>query len=477
MSGRKYNDLHETAKYHSQLWLTAACLYFLLATTTIHLASNGRDIATIWPANAVLLALLLLHERSAWIGILVAGFIANGLANLVTRGTIIGPLLYGVCNMLEVLVAGLSFGGQKSYTPMLGSASMVGRFVLSCGFLAPGLSALFGAMTAFFFFDQPFLSAFQTWLASDALGLLIFTPAFVAIFNGDILRYITEKGWIKRAEMLGLLAVTGVSAYLVFFMARAPLLFILFAPVMLITFRVGHLGTKMAVMLVAIIGGCATLQNLGPIANFTQDHIRQAELFQLFLAVLLLTCLPVAADLSARNRFTADLAKREKAMSLLAATDSLTGLMSRSAFEAHVDHALSDRAASFAMVAIDLDHFKDINDQWGHEAGDRALVHAARIFQTQIRAGDAAGRLGGDEFLLFLKDASIVEAEAICERIRATLRHGTMRMDDKTEIMLTLSCGIAGSAGGDTFQDLYRHADKAMYMAKFAGRNTVRSIA
>jgi diguanylate cyclase (GGDEF)-like protein len=137
--------------------------------------------------------------------------------------------------------------------------------------------------------------------------------------------------------------------------------------------------------------------------------------------VLLLTCLPVAADLSARNRFTADLAKREKAMSLLAATDSLTGLMSRSAFEAHVDHALSDRAASFAMVAIDLDHFKDINDQWGHEAGDRALVHAARIFQTQIRAGDAAGRLGGDEFLLFLKDASIVEAEAICERIRATL--------------------------------------------------------
>jgi predicted signal transduction protein with EAL and GGDEF domain len=126
----------------------------------------------------------------------------------------------------------------------------------------------------------------------------------------------------------------------VFFIAHAPLLFMLFAPVMLVTFRVGRLGTKMAVMLVAVIGGCATLQDLGPIANFTQDHARQAELFQLFLAVLLLTCLPVAADLSARSRFTKDLAKREKAMSLLAATDSLTGLMSRSAFEAHVDQAL-----------------------------------------------------------------------------------------------------------------------------------------
>jgi integral membrane sensor domain MASE1 len=159
-------------------------------------------------------------------------------------------------------------------------------------------------MTAWAFFDQPFLQAFRTWLVSDALGLLIFTPVFVSIFNGDMLSSLQEKDWINRAETLGLLTITGFSAYLVFFIAHAPLLFMLFAPVMLVTFRVGRLGTKMAVMLVAVIGGCATLQDLGPIANFTQDHARQAELFQLFLAVLLLTCLPVAADLSARSRFT-----------------------------------------------------------------------------------------------------------------------------------------------------------------------------
>jgi diguanylate cyclase (GGDEF)-like protein len=256
-----------------------------------------------------------------------------------------------------------------------------------------------------------------------------------------------------------------------------PLLFTLFAPVMLITFRAGRLGTKMAVMVIAVIGGCATLQDVGPIANFTRDHVQQAELFQLFLAVLLLTCLPVAADLSARNRFTKNLAKREKAMSLLASTDSLTGLMSRSAFEAHVEHALHDRAIPHVMVAIDLDHFKNINDQWGHEAGDRALVQAAQVLQTQIRSGDAAGRLGGDEFLLLLKDASIGEAENICDRIRTALRQNSIAMDGKTQIMLTLSCGIASSRTADTFQDLYRHADKALYMAKFAGRNTVRSIA
>jgi diguanylate cyclase (GGDEF)-like protein len=91
--------------------------------------------------------------------------------------------------------------------------------------------------------------------------------------------------------------------------------------------------------------------------------------------------------------------------------------------------------------------------------------------------GDAAGRLGGDEFLLFLKDASIAEAEAICGRIRATLRQTAIAMDTKTDIMLSLSCGIAGSSHAGTFQDIYRDADKALYMAKFAGRNTVRSIA
>jgi integral membrane sensor domain MASE1 len=151
MSGRKYNDLHETAKYHSQLWLTAACLYFLLATTTIHLASNGRDIATIWPANAVLLALLLLHERSAWIGILVAGFIANGLANLVTRGTIIGPLLYGVCNMLEVLCGGPVLWRTEILYAHAGIGEHGGALRVVLRVLAPGLSALFGAMTAFSF--------------------------------------------------------------------------------------------------------------------------------------------------------------------------------------------------------------------------------------------------------------------------------------------------------------------------------------
>ncbi|WP_068081759.1 GGDEF domain-containing protein [Novosphingobium rosa] len=103
------------------------------------------------------------------------------------------------------------------------------------------------------------------------------------------------------------------------------------------------------------------------------------------------------------------------------------------------------------MVAIDLDYFKNINDRWGHEAGDKALVHAARAFQSQIRAGDIVGRLGGDEFLLLLKNASIAEAEFICNRIRTNLRQNPIAMDSKTDIMLSVSCGIASSTIGGYF--------------------------
>ncbi|MDE1918350.1 MAG: sensor domain-containing diguanylate cyclase [Sphingomonadales bacterium] len=473
----EHNNTPETARHHSMLWLTSAALYFLLAAATIRLTSNGRDIATLWPANAVLLALLLTHARSSWIGILTAGVLANSAANIVTRGAIAGPLVYGLSNVLEVVVAALLFGRRAPLTPILGSSRMVGRFLLVCGLIAPSISGFFGAMTAWLAFAQPFAQAFRTWLISDALGLLIFTPVFLAVFNGDILRCFNTTTWAQRGETFGLLALTAASAYLVFFHARAPLLFMLFAPVMLVTFRVGRLGTKMAVMLVAIIGGYATLQDLGPIAAFTRDHAAQTELFQIFLAVLLLTCLPVAADLAERRSLTEDLARREREMSRLAATDSLTGMMSRSAFERHVSRALEHPAKAFTLVAIDLDFFKSINDQWGHQAGDRALIHAAKIIQNHIRGKDAAGRMGGDEFLLFLRGADTDEAKAICERIRTALRKSPIAMDDKTDIMLSLSCGIAQSSATASFHELYHRADKALYMAKFAGRNTVRAIA
>ncbi len=281
-------------------------LSFLLAAGTIHLTSDGRDIATVWPANAVVLAALLDRRRRAWAGLLGAGYLAGVAANTATRGFGAAPLLFGACNLLELVVAARLLrpalkGAGPSGDDLLITPAIVGRFIVVCGLVAPVLSGLGGAATAGLLFGQDPRAAFVTWVLSDGLGLLIFTPFFFALLRGDYARCFASRNWRQRAEAVGLQALTAAAAYGAFFVAVRPLLFALFGPVMLVTFRAGRLGTKAAVMVIAVIGTIATLHGHGPIATITPDPHEQAALFQGFLAVLLLTCLPVAAALAARG--------------------------------------------------------------------------------------------------------------------------------------------------------------------------------
>jgi diguanylate cyclase (GGDEF)-like protein len=260
--------------------------------------------------------------------------------------------------------------------------------------------------------------------------------------------------------------------WLIFFRTQPPLLFTLFAPVMLVTFRAGRIGTMIAVTLVAVIGAIGTIADTGPIAAFTQDHGQQALLFQLYLAFLLLTSLPVASVLSERNLRTQELVQSEKSALRLASTDSLTGLLNRPAFIASVERAFQaegDRV--FSLIIVDVDHFKQVNDCWGHMAGDRALIHIGGILARQCREHDTIARMGGDEFMLLLRDTPTDIAVAICERVSLTLRQASLDVDGKTKAILSISCGVASSRGHASFEDVYGAADQALYHAKSAGRN------
>ncbi|RYG56802.1 MAG: sensor domain-containing diguanylate cyclase, partial [Alphaproteobacteria bacterium] len=244
-------------------WITAATLYFVAAALTIHLTSNGRDIATLWPANAILVALLLADGRPRWKTILSAGFAANIAANLITRGSIIGPLLYGISNLVEIwLVTFLLRRGGSSESILSSSASVL-RFLLVAGLVSPAASGLLGAFTAKTFFAEPFGKSLGTWIASDGLGLLVFTPFFLALFRGEFVDCFNSKSWLRRMETAGLIATAAAAAGVIFFVAREPLLFALFPPVMLVTFRVGRIGTKITVMLIAIIGSVGTMRGYG----------------------------------------------------------------------------------------------------------------------------------------------------------------------------------------------------------------------
>jgi len=295
----------KAAKENSQTWLMAFLSYFSAAALTIHLSSNGTDIAPIWPANAILVALLLADERPRWSNVLTAGFIGGVAANLLMRGTLLGPIAYGLANTVEIWFAAFCLRRESNRDGILQSTPAVARFITFAGLCAPALSGVFGGATAFYVYGEPFLNSFMTWLASDGLGLVVFTPFFHAAFRGDFITCFRRKSWLKRSEGFILLAFVGAISYWVFYISLYPTIFLLFLPLMLVTFRVGRLGAKAAVILIAIIGGIATMHGHGPIARVFPGAAMQAQAFQSFLAVMLLICLPVAAEITARERWPA----------------------------------------------------------------------------------------------------------------------------------------------------------------------------
>ncbi|MGU3468954.1 diguanylate cyclase domain-containing protein [Methylobacterium sp. C33D] len=457
------------------LWVTAASLYFCTAASTLCLVSSGRDIAAIWPANAILVALLLCNDRSRSATVLSAGLAANVAANVLARGTLVGPLLYSVANLAEVTLAVHLLRKTYARDALLQSTGSALRFLAIAGLLAPAASGVLGSATAYLVFGEPPLRAFGTWVASDGLGLIVFTPFLLSLFRGDYATALAKKRWRERLEAVALLALAGSVAYATFFCTSRPLLFLIFPPLILIAFRLGRLGVTAAVMVVAVIGGLATIYGRGPMVLIAADAVTQAQAFQVFLAFILLTCLPVAAEVSARARLTAALAAHDREMTRSAFTDSLTGLLNRAGFEHEIATILPVRALPPAsLIAIDVDHFKQINDHWGHQAGDRALRTLGSLLASQIRPGDLVARLGGDEFVILLRGSDLERARAVCERIRAGARGLPDSTGAGSEAPLSVSMGLAVARVGEGYEQLAQRADRALYEAKDAGRNALR---
>ncbi len=169
---------------------------------------------------------------------------------------------------------------------------------------------------------------------------------------------------------------------------------------------------------------------------------------------------------------TRDLQERkalEQKLTFQAFHDPLTRLANRSLFRERVEHALERRQSGDAAVLfIDLDNFKTINDSLGHAAGDHVLVETAHRLRSTLRAEDTAARLGGDEFAVLLEDADVTTSARIAERIRSTLGVPFWVMGQ--EVYISASIGIATREPGDTTTELLRNADVAMYTAKTKGK-------
>jgi len=157
-----------------------------------------------------------------------------------------------------------------------------------------------------------------------------------------------------------------------------------------------------------------------------------------------------------------------------ASIDTLTGLVNRRTVARAVDDAMAyvRGGGNYAMLLLDVDHFKSINDLLGHQAGDRALARIGAILTESVRDGDLAGRFGGEEFIVIMRDADRERALGVAERLRAAIEASGIHYADGRPI--TISIGVTYARPGDVSSEaVFERADRALYRAKNTGRNRV----
>lgn len=212
-----------------------------------------------------------------------------------------------------------------------------------------------------------------------------------------------------------------------------------------------------------------------PIRIVSSDPV--SELFwmnsTLFFAAPFLIFLTLMAD-----QMLAWWREREARIHQLSRTDALTNLHNRRSILDLLDQEIARvqrKPSPLSVVILDLDHFKKVNDTWGHPMGDRVLQIAARVLRESVRDGDHVGRYGGEEFMLILPGTRLSDAMTVLERCRLQLVAADVMTDSQDRLQITASFGLVCQDKTPLLasQQLIQHADEALYAAKANGRNRI----
>jgi len=177
------------------------------------------------------------------------------------------------------------------------------------------------------------------------------------------------------------------------------------------------------------------------------------------------------------NEMTAKLQKYEEQLKSQANYDQLTHLSNRyflmQFLSTHFDKFRRDHDV-FSVLLLDIDHFKAVNDTYGHGDGDKVLFQVSEILRSAFRSSDVLSRYGGEEFLIVLLSTDVQIAQVIAERVRRTIQETKFRISDNIIINITVSIGVSqAEASDERFEAIIKRSDDALYMAKNNGRNQV----
>ncbi|MGH9577502.1 MAG: diguanylate cyclase, partial [Terriglobales bacterium] len=428
----------------------------------------------VWPPSGIALAALLLLGERAWPGV----WLGAALVNHTVNGSLFAALMIGTGNTLEAL-AGASLIRRSIGVPhRFEHGEDVVKFVAFSAVaatIAPTVALAPLSLANSLSFSE-LLRNWLTWWQGDISGIVIVTPLLLTWSARDALRWNARYAYESICFVLLLL----IAAIAVFGYVAAPLApfaraFVILPFIMWAAFRFSQREVTTVTAALCAIAVGDTMTNL---ASATPQSLNESLLLLLlFTSTLVITGLSLSAMVSERTRTLGDLRAALHNLHTQAVTDPLTRLVNRRYLAEFLPREVirtQRKGASLAVLMIDLDHFKRVNDTFGHDAGDIVLTQVAKLLMAHIRGSDIACRYGGEEFVLVLPDTTLEGARRRAEEIRVAVKELQLHHLENPLGPITVSLGVALLPGHAASPEaLIRVADEALYEAKEAGRDRV----
>lgn len=445
----------------------AACLFGILTRPLDFLAA-------LWPANAILLGVLVRRPAQAspwnWLAATI-GFVA---ADLATGGGLGTTVWLTAANLAGVASGYLLFRRLGENDQRLRRPLSVPYLFAICVAAATS-AAIVGSGAGQTYFSQDWFHGFAFWFVTELANYIIILPVILTAPS-------TLATWRRRwkTRRLADLAKAGpilalVCSTIAAVVIGGPGAIAFPIPALLWCALSYSLFFTVVLTLLVCIAKMIDVSVGTPALPIPTSFIDTTMSLRFGITLLALGPLTVASINLARDEL---LRKLDYAVNHDALTDALT----RSAFMNRANEILAARSwghpPSAAVLMLDIDYFKQVNDRYGHAAGDKTLVAFASTVGSALRSGDILGRLGGEEFAVLLRNIGQDHATAIAERLRAKTENLAIALADGQIVRVTVSIGMTcwSHPTDASLEQLLSLADQALYQAKASGRNQVRDL-
>ena len=447
------------------LLVALAAAYFVAGRLGLELAVVNPNATAVWPPTGIALAALLLAGYEVWPAIMVGAF----LVNVTVSGSVSSAVAVAAGNTLEGLLGAYLVNRFARGRRVGERARDVFTLAVLAGIVSTAVSATAGVLAISL--DglarwSDFGSIWLTWWLGDAVGDLVVAPA-VLLWTQRPRVHWTRRQTLEAAALLLCIGVVGIAVFDGLFPWRSrhyPLEFLCVPLLLWAAFRFEPREAATAVLVMAGVAIAGTLAGFGPFARSTYGE--SLLLVQAFTGVTAIMTLVLAAAVAERR-------EAEERLRRLAVSDPLTGLSNYrqlvQALETEIKRS-SRTDRPFAVVLMDLDGLKTINDRFGHLVGSLALRRVAETLLGSCRGIDTAARFGGDEFALVLPETGDAAAWHVARRIAERVSR------DGEQPVISVSVGVAvHPRDGASLEGLLNAADRSLYDTKSRQRHRAQA--